>query len=103
MSISQRIKEERKRRGMTQSDLSEKTNIKQAQIARYESSKSVPSVKLLTGIAEALDVSLDYLVSGRVRIKSDYSEENHELHDRLESQLKSFSDRERKILESLLY
>jgi transcriptional regulator with XRE-family HTH domain len=63
MSIfPERIKEERKKRKLTQEDMAEKLNITRPAYTMYETGKSQPSLETAVKIADIFQVSLDYLV-----------------------------------------
>ena len=63
MILAQRIKQLRKERRWTQMDLAKKIGLNEPrQISRYESEKNVPSIEVLLKIANALEVSVDYLL-----------------------------------------
>ena len=64
MSVGERIKELRNRKGLTQKDLASKIGITYVQIGRYEKQKAKPSSEVLQKIAVALDTTLDFLMSG---------------------------------------
>lgn len=52
-------------RGMSQKDLAERINTKQASISRLESGKSLPCVSMVRRIAEALDATIEIKISPR--------------------------------------
>lgn len=56
MDIGKKIKEFRKKRGITQKKLSELSDVHEVQIRRYESNATMPSIETMIKIAEALDV-----------------------------------------------
>ena len=59
--IGQRIKELRENSGLSQADFAKICGSSQATVAKTESGKTTPSVKLLLGLADYFDVSMDYL------------------------------------------
>lgn len=62
MSITaNRIKELRKQKKLTQSELAEKINASRMAIANYETDRNNPSFAMLSLIADALDTTVDYL------------------------------------------
>lgn len=63
--IGSRIREVRTLRGLTSDELSERVDLSSESLRHIEIGSSKPSLKKLFTIAEALDVSLDYL-TGRV-------------------------------------
>ena len=57
-----RIKELRIEKGLSQRDLAAKTNIKQANISRWEAGLVVPNINDVWTLADFFDVSVDYLI-----------------------------------------
>lgn len=64
MTLGERVKRLRQDRGWSQAQLGQKLGVHQKQVSGYERDVHVPSTELLIRLAEAFDVSLDYLVSG---------------------------------------
>ncbi len=60
-TLGKRIRELRQKKGWPQQQLAEKVGVRQKQISSYERDINVPSGELLIALAEAFDVSLDYL------------------------------------------
>ena len=60
-----RLRELRRSRGLTQSQLAEKLGIEKLHISRMENGVRVCSIDLLVEIAYQLDTSADYLLTGR--------------------------------------
>lgn len=54
----------RKSRGLTQAELADKVEVTQSVVARWEKNQVQPRTKALERIADALDVSIDQLLSG---------------------------------------
>lgn len=63
MGLSANIKRLRKKKGWSQAVLAEKTGSHLTHINRLETGKYKPSLDVLIKIADALETSLDYLVS----------------------------------------
>lgn len=61
MSVGNRIKAARKKRGLTQKQLGELCGMADSAIRRYESDRGNPTVKTLRRIAKALNVTIGYL------------------------------------------
>lgn len=59
--IGQRIKELREASHLSQAEISKICNSSQATVAKTETGKTPPSVKLLLQLADYFDVSMDYL------------------------------------------
>lgn len=65
LSFSIILKRLRKNKDWSQGQLAQKAGIDLQKISKYERGVSSPPMPTLVKIAEALDVSLDYLVTGR--------------------------------------
>ena len=57
-----RLREARKANSLTQEELAEKADISRGLVSRYESGAVIPTVDVLVSLANALDVSTDYLL-----------------------------------------
>ncbi len=52
----------RKAKNLSQSDLAKQIDISQVMVGKYERGDAIPSIEVAKKIADAFDVSLDYLV-----------------------------------------
>src|SRR4030042_3533912 len=66
MKIGERITQARKQLKWAQADLGHKVGVSREIIGRYERGEVSPSIDVAIKIAEAMDVSLDYLAGGNV-------------------------------------
>lgn len=68
--FAERVKEARKRAGLSQAELAEKLGVGQNTVSNYEnttgSKGSAPKLETAAKMAEVLDVSLDWLVGGEL-------------------------------------
>jgi len=62
--LGKRVVELRKKKGLSQSDLANQVGISYAQVGRYETKGAQPPAEVLKKIADALDSTVDYLISG---------------------------------------
>ncbi len=62
ITFGKRLLEVRKHKKISQDELAKKTNVHGAVIGRYERDEVKPSIEMAALIANALEVSLDYLV-----------------------------------------
>ena len=62
VKIGNRIIELRKKKGWSQTELAKKVEASREAIGKYERDEAQPSVETAKKIADALDVTLDYLV-----------------------------------------
>lgn len=57
-----RLKEIRKEKRLTQEELAERADISRVMVSRYETGSVIPTVDVLVSLADALDVTTDYLL-----------------------------------------
>jgi len=62
MALAERVKQLRAERGWSQGELAERIGGDPAQISRYEHGRIAPSADAIIRLAEAFDVSCDYLL-----------------------------------------
>ena len=62
--FGKRLKSERKKYGMSQTELSELTNIPQPYISEYENKGRMPTLINLIVLSEELNCSIGYLLGG---------------------------------------
>lgn len=60
-TFSKRIREERKKVGLTQAQIAKQLNITASAYTQYETGKTQPNLETAKKIADILKVSLDYL------------------------------------------
>ena len=71
MKTSKIIADLRKSKDWSQADLANKTGISQVMVGKYERGDAIPSIEVAKRMADALDVSLDYLVGNGINSKFD--------------------------------
>jgi transcriptional regulator with XRE-family HTH domain len=72
--IGTRLKSERKKQGLTQQALAEKSSTKQDYIAQIERGSRNPSLRTFMNILSSLDVSTDYLIYGTSKARNNEME-----------------------------
>ena len=60
--FSERLRDVRKARSLTQEELAEKADISRVMVTRYETGQVIPTVEVLISLADALEISIDYLL-----------------------------------------
>ncbi len=61
--FGERIKELRKKHGLTQNDVALKVNVERSSVAKYEGTQGImPSTEVLIRLADLFGVTLDYLL-----------------------------------------
>lgn len=82
--LGKRIREVRKRLKLTQEKLAERVNISNVYLGEIERGNKMPSIPVFIAIAEALDVSCDYLLrdstdTGAVFVNNEITEKLNSL------------------------
>lgn len=62
LQLAERLRQQRKLKGKTQKELAELLNVRRATYGEYERGNNLPPIDKLVIIADALNVSIDYLV-----------------------------------------
>jgi len=62
MTFGEKLKEARKKTGLTQEELAELIGVSRAAVAKWETDNGLPDIQNLKAAAELLDVSIDYLL-----------------------------------------
>lgn len=71
MSFGNRLSTIRKEKKVSQGDLAAQAGLHLNVIGRYERGEAIPSIEIAAKLAEALKVSLDYLVLGKSELNLD--------------------------------
>lgn len=82
VALGERIKLLRKEAGWSQAELGEKIGVDSQRVSRYENGRIIPSIDAAVRIAEAFNISLDYLLVDTVPRRPLHAAE-HNLGDRL--------------------
>ncbi len=61
-TLGDRITSLRKGKGLSQTDLAKEADVSREALSKYERNEIIPSVQVAARIAEALGVTLDYLI-----------------------------------------
>lgn len=64
MTLGERIREERRKRGLTQEELAEILNVSRQAIAKWESGRGIPDMANLITISDEFGISLDEMIKG---------------------------------------
>jgi len=63
--FSERLKKSRKNAGLTQEELATRIGVERSSVGKYESTSTIPSPDVLARISKVLNVSTDYLLTGK--------------------------------------
>jgi transcriptional regulator with XRE-family HTH domain len=64
MSIANRVYELRKKKNLSQSELAKEAGISPAYVGKIEKGNAKPTGDVLSGLAEALDTTIEFLLNG---------------------------------------
>jgi transcriptional regulator with XRE-family HTH domain len=70
MEFKDRLKQARLKKGLSQSELCKLLGIHVTNISRYERGENKPTTEVLTKIANALDITTDFLMDGSIDDKA---------------------------------
>lgn len=102
-AVGLRIKASRTRCGLTQEKLAERINLSTSYVSKLETAESKPSLQAIVDIANALNTSVDALLSDSVTYPSVYLQKDFEeiLEDATPEELKIFRETIRSLKTSL--
>ena len=93
-TIAQRISRARRHLNINQKELAQKANITEASLSRYETGIREPKSAVLTRLAEALEVSTDYLLG----LSEDRTYEDSDISNKSEKDIKVILENAEKML-----
>src|SRR5574344_299271 len=64
-AIGERIYEERKRKGLSQTDLADQLGLSTKAVSKWETGEAQPTLDNISRLAEVFGVTTDYLISGK--------------------------------------
>lgn len=94
--MGDRIREIRKKRGMTQEQLAEKIDVTLEYVSQIERGLKMPSMQVFVKLVEVLDVSADYLLRDSVSTRNLYGDKQ------LGARLERLTPKQRVALEALI-
>lgn len=78
-TLGERIQEQRKAKGLSQSELAKAAKVHFSNIGRYERGEAMPASDILSRIAQELEVSQDFLSNGTLHEKASAQIKDQEL------------------------
>lgn len=93
-TIAQRISRARRHLNINQKELAQKANITEASLSRYENGIREPKSAVITRLAEALEVSTDYLLG----LSEDRTYEDSDISNKSEKDIKVILENAEKML-----
>jgi transcriptional regulator with XRE-family HTH domain len=79
MEFKDRLKQARTKKGLSQSDLAKTIHVHVTNISRYERGENRPTSDVLSKLANALDTTVDFLMSGSLHDQADTEINDKEL------------------------
>ena len=96
LTMGGRIKETRKKQGLTQEELAEKADVSVEYISEIERGLKIPNMQLFIKLIEILDVSADYLLRDTVSTRNLYGDKQ------IGNKLERLTPKQRVALEALI-
>lgn len=62
MDFGTRLKKERENKDISQEDFSKRLGVSRSSVGNYETNRNMPTVEILTKMADILECSIDYLL-----------------------------------------
>jgi len=100
-TFADRLKQLRKKKGLSQADVAKLIDVHYAQVSRYERGETKPNTQAATKLALALEVTVDYLMNGTEDDIMQQAGLDREIIARFK-QLQDLSTEEKKTVLSLL-
>jgi len=101
VTLGDRITELRKQKGWSQGDLAKKVGVSYTQMSRYEMGGVQPPANTLKKLADVLDTTVDYLVSGDKDEKVKASLKDAELLQQFKA-VEQFADDDKTVIKKLI-
>jgi transcriptional regulator with XRE-family HTH domain len=99
--LGKRILDLRKRKNLSQTDLANAVGISYAQIGRYETKDTQPPAEVLKKIADALDTTVDFLISGDTDEKAKSALKDSELLQQFKA-VEQMNEEDRSVVKRLI-
>ncbi len=99
--LGERLRTLRMQKGVSQRAFTKQIGINYTQYNRYENGETIPSAESLSKLAEALDVSVDYLLEGKREDAATANWEDRELLALFE-EVERFSDEEKAHIKAVI-
>ncbi|MGB4292176.1 MAG: helix-turn-helix transcriptional regulator [Bacteroidales bacterium] len=101
MSFSERLKKARLEKGHSKSDLAKEINVHYSQIGRYEEKGAQPSADILAKLANALEVSSDFLTNGSTDELAENTLSDKELLNQFKA-IEKMPDKDKSVIKTLI-
>ena len=69
MSLGEKIRERRKKAGLSQEELAEKLHVSRQAVTKWETDRGIPDVANLIAVSDLFGMNLDELIKGDVAVK----------------------------------
>jgi len=99
--LGKRILELRRRKNFSQTDLANAVGVSYAQIGRYETKNTQPPAEVLKKIADTLDTTVDFLISGDTNEKAKSALKDSELLQQFKA-VEQMNEDDRTVIKKLI-
>ncbi|HBH50208.1 MAG TPA: transcriptional regulator [Bacteroidales bacterium] len=101
MNFGERLKKARLEKGFSKSDLAKEIGVHYSQIGRYEDKGANPAADVLAKLANALEVSSDYLMNGTSNDLANNSLTDKELLNQFKA-IQGMTDNDKTVIKTLI-
>ncbi len=89
MTFSERLKNEREKRGWTQADLADKLHVSRQSVSKWETGKNYPSIEVIIALSDLFGITIDEMLRSDNDLKEKVIKDSKKL---AHPKLKSFFD-----------
>nr|MBO2504280.1 transcriptional regulator [Bacilli bacterium] len=89
MTFSERLKNEREKRGWTQADLADKLHVSRQSVSKWETGKNYPSIEVIIALSDLFGITIDEMLRSDNDLKEKVIQDSKKL---AHPKLKSFFD-----------
>lgn len=79
MIFSERLKEEREKRGWSQTELAEKIHVSRQSVSKWETGKNYPSIDVLIDLSDLFNITIDELLRSDQELKEKVIQDSKQL------------------------
>lgn len=79
MIFSERLKEEREKKGWSQAELAEKIYVSRQSVSKWETSKNYPSIEIIIKLSDLFGITIDELLRSDEELKKKVIEDSRQL------------------------
>lgn len=79
MTFSERLKQEREKRGWSQTELAEKIHVSRQSVSKWETGKNYPSIDIIIDLSDLFNITIDELLRSDEELKEKVIQDSKQL------------------------